>query len=211
MVSTRPSHSATVVDNGNANSKNERTMKPQVVLDYSKARFGSDLSDQLSSYCTSLARSIKWYRKIAFEFLFGTTLVNSYLICKENYAASKVTIPQFRENLVRSLLLDEPIETLKFGPRQQSASHSKRKLADHKLEEKEGPMHNVGRRCTGCYAKRRAEQSRKGSNAAAKKVKNFSSDCDKYFCLDCFNDKHYPCKHETQNRCAETRFDHKAR
>ena len=125
MVSTRPSHSATVVDTGNTNSKNERIMKPQVVLDYNEGKLGSDLSDQLSSYYTCLRRSIKWYRKVTFELLFGTALVNSYLIYKENYAASKVTILQFRESLVRSLLLGTPTEKLKPGPRQQSASHSK--------------------------------------------------------------------------------------
>jgi hypothetical protein len=166
-------------------------MKPQVVLDYNEGRIGTDLSDQLSSYYTCLRRSIKWYRKVAFELVFGTALVNSYLIYKENYAISKATILQFRESLVRSLLLGTPIEKLKSGPRQQSASHSKRKLADHKFEEKEGSTRNVGRRCTGCYAKGRVQQSREASYAAAKKVKTFCSDCNKFFCLECFNDKHY--------------------
>ena len=49
MISTRPSDSATVVDTGNINSKNERIMKPQVVLDYNEERMGTDLSDQRSS------------------------------------------------------------------------------------------------------------------------------------------------------------------
>ncbi len=69
--------------------------------------------------------------------------------------------------------------------------HSKRKLTDHKLVEKEGSTRNVGRRCAGCYAKGRAQQSREASYAAAKKVKTFCSDCEKFFCLECFNDKHY--------------------
>jgi hypothetical protein len=175
MISTRPSDSATVVDTGNINSKNERIMKPQVVLDYNEGRIGTDLSDQLSSYYTCLRRSIKWYRKVAFELVFGTALVNSYLIYKENYAISKVTILQLRETFVRSLLLGTPIEKLKSGPRQQSASHSKRKLADHKLEEKEGSTCNVGRRYTGCYANGRVQQSREASYAAAKKIKTFPS------------------------------------
>jgi hypothetical protein len=64
---------------------------------------------------------------VAFKLIFGTAVVNSYLIYKENYAAIDMTILQFHESLVRSLLL---------GPRQQPASRSKRKLADHKLEEK---------------------------------------------------------------------------
>ena len=45
IISTRPSDSATVVDTGNINSKNERIMKPQVILNYNEGRIGTDLSD----------------------------------------------------------------------------------------------------------------------------------------------------------------------
>ena len=169
MISTKPSHSATVVSTGKTNKVNERITKPQVILDYNEGRQGTDLSDQLSTYHTCLRRSIKWYRKVAFELIFGTVVANSYLIYKENYAASNIQILQFRESLVRSLLLGASIEKLKSGPIQQSASHSKRKLADHKLEEKEGSTRNVGRRCTGCYAKGRTQYSREASYATAKK------------------------------------------
>ena len=136
MISTRPSDSATVVDIGNINSKNERIKKPQVVLDYNEGRIGTDLSDQLSSYDTYLKRSIKWYRKVAFELVFGAALVNSYLIYKENYAASKVTILRFRERLVRSLLFGMSFEKLKPSVREKPIGQAKRKLADHKLVEK---------------------------------------------------------------------------
>jgi hypothetical protein len=191
MISTRPSHSASVVDSGKTNYRNQRIIKPQVVFDYNEGRQGTDLSDQLSTYYTCLRKSLKWYRKVAFELIFGTALVNSYLIYKENYIETKVTILQFRESLVRSLLLDTPIEMLKPGPRQQSASQSKRKLADHMLEEKEGSARDVRRRCAGCYEKTsRQQQSREAGHAAAKKVKTFCPDCGKVLCLDCFNEKH---------------------
>ena len=133
----------------------------------------------------------KSFVKVAFELLFGTALVNSYLIYKENYAASKVTILQFRESLVRSLLLGAPFENLKPGPRKQSTQNSKRKLADHKLEEIEGPTRNVRRRCAGCYEKIRKQESREASAMAAKRIKTFCPDCDEFFCLDCFNEKHF--------------------
>ena len=191
MISTRPSHSASVVDSGKLNFQKQSIMKPQVVLDYNKGRQGTDLSDQLSTYYTSLRKSVKWYRKVAFELVFGTALVNSYLIYKENYAKSKATILQFRENLVWSLLLGTPIENLKPGPRQQSASQSKRKLADHKLEEKKGSDRDVRRRCVGCYEKNRKQQSREACHSTTKRIKTFCSGCNKFFCLDCFNEKHY--------------------
>ena len=97
--------------------KNKRIMKPQVLLDYNGGRIGTDLSDQLSSYYACLRRSIKWYQKVAFYLVFGTVLVNSYLILEENYTTSKMTILQFRESLVRSLLLGMPFEKLKPGVR----------------------------------------------------------------------------------------------
>ena len=191
MISTKPSHSVTLVETGKTNKSNECIMKPQVIVDYNKGKQGVDLSDQLSAYYTCLRRSKKWYDKVAFEMIFGVSIVNAYLIYKENYDTSRMTMLQFRESLVRCLLLGVPYENLKPGPRERSTSQTKRKLADHKLEEKEGSTRNAGRQCTGCYAKGRAEQSREASNAAAKKVKTFCSDCDKYFCLECVNDKHY--------------------
>jgi hypothetical protein len=143
MISTKPSHTTTLVDTRKTTSSDERIIKPKVVLDYNKGRQGTDLSDQLSAYYTCLRRSIKWYQKVAFELLFGTSIVNSYLIYKENYATGDITILQFRESVVRSLLLGVSSENLKLGPRQQSTSHLKRKLADLKLEEKKGSDRDV--------------------------------------------------------------------
>jgi len=143
MISTKPSHSAAVVDTGKTNFPDEPIMKPKVVVDYNKGRQGTDLSDQLSAYYTCLRRSIKWYRKVAFELIFGTALVNSYLVYKDNYSTSSMVILKFRESLVRSLLLGTPFEDLKPGARQRSTSQSKRKVADHKLKENDGSDHDV--------------------------------------------------------------------
>ena len=191
MISIRPSHSASVVDSGKSNIQNESIMKPQVVLDNNKGRQCTNLSDQISTYYTSLGKSVKWYRKVAVELIFGTAVVNSYLIYKENYTESKVTILQFRESLVQSLLLGTPIKKLKPGPRQESPRSSKRKLTDHKLQEVEASARDVRRRCAGCYEKIRQQKSMGASNATTKKIKTFCPDCDKFFCLDCFNEKHY--------------------
>ncbi len=128
-------------------------MRSQVLLGYKVGRQASDLSDQLSAYYICRRRSTKWYRKVVFEFLFGIAIVSSYLIYKENYVASVVTILQFRESLVRSLLLHMPFEKLEPGPGQKSTSHWKRKHADHKLEEKEGSPRTVRSYCAGYYEK----------------------------------------------------------
>ena len=180
MVSTRPSHSASAVDSGKTSFQNELIMKLQIVLDYNEGRQSTDLSDQLPTYYTCLRKLIKRYHKVVFELVFGAAVVNSYLIYKENYTESKVTILQVLESLVRSLILGTLTEKLKPGPRQQPASHSKDKLVDHKFAEKEGSARNVSRQCTGCYAKGRALHSREASRTAAKKVKTFCSDCNKF-------------------------------
>ena len=166
-------------------------MKPKVVVDYNKGRQGTDLSDQPSAYYTCLGRSLKWYRKVAFELIFETAIVNNYLVYKEHYSTNNMTILKFRESLVRSLLLGMPFEELKLGPRQKATSQVKRKLTDHKLEEKEGSAHDVRRRCVGCYEKFRQQQSRETSAMTAKRIKTFCPDCDQFFCLDCFNEKHF--------------------
>ena len=126
--------------------------------------------------------------------IFGTLIVNSYLIYKENDATDNISIVQFRESLVWPLLVGVPSEKLKPGPRERSISYLKRKLADHKLEEKEGSAGEVRIRCVGCYEKIREEESREASLAAAKKIKTFCTDCDKFYCLHWFNEKHYPTK-----------------
>ncbi len=127
---------------------------------------------------------------MAFEMIFGMSIVNVYLIYKENYDTSLMTMLQFRESLVRSLLHSVPYENLKPGPRERSTSQTKRKLADHNLEEMDGSARIVRRRCAGCYEKREP-QSREVSYATAKKIKTFCPDCDKFFCLECFNQRHH--------------------
>lgn len=115
--------------------------------------------------------------------IFGGSIVNAYLIYEDNFDPSRTTMQQFRQSLVRSLFLGAPDENPKPGSRERSTSQTKRKLADHILEEKDGSKRNVGRRCTGCYGKGKAEQSREASNATAKKSETFCSDCDIYFGL----------------------------
>ena len=62
----------------------------------------------------------------------------------------------------------------------------------HKREK--GFTCDVRSRSTGCYKKiRQHQQSRKASHAAAKKINTFNPDCEKFFGLDCFNEKHLLC------------------
>ena len=56
--------------------------KPKVIVDYNQGKAHIDLSDQMSTYNTSLRKSLKWYKKIDIEFNFGTSLGNSHILYK---------------------------------------------------------------------------------------------------------------------------------
>jgi len=59
------------------NKRVQQLFKPQMVLDYNKAKGFVDISDLRSSYHSPLRRSLKWYKKIAFEILLNTCLLNA--------------------------------------------------------------------------------------------------------------------------------------
>lgn len=81
------------------NSRGQEVEKPQVVIDYNnKSKAYIDLSDQLKSYSTCLKRGTKWYRKLACELIFGSALVNAFIIYKE-VTQQKIKITEFKERL----------------------------------------------------------------------------------------------------------------
>ena len=134
MITTKPYHVTSLVDIGKATSFDERIVRTKVVLDYNKGGQCIDPSHQLSAYYTCPRRSIKWYRKVAFELIFGMSIVNGYLIHKENYANDIITMLQFRESLVRSLLLGASYENLKPGSRASFLRQLSRYASDKRFD-----------------------------------------------------------------------------
>nr|CAH7713899.1 unnamed protein product [Callosobruchus chinensis] len=61
-----------------------------------------DISDQMSSYFSVLRKSLKWYRKVCFELLFGTSVVNAWVVYNDA-AGSKLSMLNFKEKLARAL------------------------------------------------------------------------------------------------------------
>lgn len=59
-------------------TKHTDVMQEIKVVDYNKGKSSIDLSDQMASYNSALRKTIKWYRKLAIEVLFGTSVVNSH-------------------------------------------------------------------------------------------------------------------------------------
>ena len=93
---------------------------------------------------------------ISLDSSLQVNALNICLVYKDNYAASDIDFTVSRQFCTISLV-SKPIQKLNADPRQQSESHSKRKLADHKLQEKEGSTRNVGRRCAGYYVNGRTQ------------------------------------------------------
>ena len=72
MLSTK--HDLEIVATGKKNKLNEDIMKPEIIIFYNKAKQGIDISDQMASYFTPLRKTLRWYHKIAFEYLLNTAV-----------------------------------------------------------------------------------------------------------------------------------------
>ncbi|XP_029348356.1 piggyBac transposable element-derived protein 4-like, partial [Acyrthosiphon pisum] len=83
--------------------------KPEVVLDYNRGKSLVDVSDLRSSYHTPLRRSMKWYRKVAFEVLLNTSVINA-LILYNKVNNCNMSVTEFRESIIFSMI-DKPVDT----------------------------------------------------------------------------------------------------
>lgn len=79
------------------------TKKPSTILQYNAGKSYIDVSDQLASYGTSVRRGLKWYRKVMFELLTNTAVVNAHAIYKYSSFAKRFSSLQrkFSELLIR--------------------------------------------------------------------------------------------------------------
>lgn len=153
-------------------------MKPKAVAEYNRAKSFIDLSDQMSSYSTSLRRSLKWYRKVAVEMIIGASIVNAqYLYNKNQDKHNRKSITNFKENLCLQLMSNnleaEP------QPELQPEQHV------YTTADRRG-------RCSICYRKNKDAH---GRTYAIKKTKQVSSICTAcvgkpLLCIDCFFENH---------------------
>lgn len=154
--------------------------KPKVITDYNNSKAFIDLSDQMKAYNSSLRRGVKWYRKLAIEMIFGSTIVNAHIVYT-TVTKNKISITSFKEKLCEELLL--VTDNANQHPSSETREHSIPQK--HILEET-----NKRRRCNECYRRiteefGRTEAQRKATNTRMHCVK-----CEKFFCLSCFFDTH---------------------
>lgn len=105
------------------NRKDEDVVKPEMIIQYNSMKGGIDISDQLSSYHSAIRKSIRWYHNVADDLIFGTSIVNAYLIrASLQKEQRKMKLDEFRINIVYSLL-DIPEEERALTPRLAKATN----------------------------------------------------------------------------------------
>lgn len=103
MISTINNHNTEIIDTGRKRwGSGENIKKPRCILMYNATKKGIDYSDQMSSYYTTLKRGIKWYRKVIMELIFGTAIVNAWIVYNKGRSKS-IPKKQFMEAIIESL------------------------------------------------------------------------------------------------------------
>ncbi|KAJ8968382.1 hypothetical protein NQ314_002332 [Rhamnusium bicolor] len=180
FITTR--YTINTVDSGKKNRKSETVFKPEAIVFYNKYKMGIDISDQVSSYHSVLRRTLRWYHKVAFEYLFGTAVVNA----RHLYNASnntRIKIGDFRQKLLTGLL-GEFVQEVKSAPKKK-----------HMLQEsveitRDNRIKRI--RCLGYENEKAMQGNFKIAAKKAKLVRTFCQDCPNkpFYCLKCFQLKH---------------------
>lgn len=166
MLSTK--HNDNVIETTNKYGK--KIVKPKVVFDYNKAKAFVDISDLRGSYHSPLRRSLKWYRKVAFDILLNTSLLNA-LTLFTTVTGNKMGVTAFRESILKSLIQKSEISQISQGE-------------NHKLVTcKRG-------RCYECYNEMVKQGGRQHAQKVTQKVQTMCISCSKPLCLDCFFTTH---------------------
>lgn len=187
MLTTVPEHTAEKVTT--VLRRGTEAQKPQSVLDYNAAKKGVDYSDQMSSYYSPLRKIRKWYKKLAFELILGTAVVNSFLIFNKYHAKKTLSMKEFRESLVLSLTTGIPTEKISIGRESLSLGG---KRSSHFLVELQGQCRTARKRCRGCYQTLSLNEGSVTAAAKARRVKTVCNQCDgsPHMCIPCFERIH---------------------
>lgn len=89
MFTTSKNHMCAIIQ-----GKNEE-LKPDDFF-YSNAKKGDDLSYQMISYYSCLRKTVKWYKKIIIQLIWGTCLIILWYIYQRR-CNKDINILQFRE------------------------------------------------------------------------------------------------------------------
>lgn len=124
------------------------------------------MSDLRSSYHTPLRRSMKWYKKVAFEVLLNTSVINA-LILYNKVNNCNMSMTEFRESIILSMI-EKPVTEIE-------------NIEMHSIVEK-----TTRNRCAICYQKLVLKEGRAYAQSKTKKVRTMCSACDRFYCVECF-------------------------
>ncbi|XP_047543330.1 piggyBac transposable element-derived protein 3-like, partial [Vanessa atalanta] len=175
MITSCKAHKASLVDTGKIHKRtNEMIRKPLCILTYNDNKKGIDYSDQMSVYYTTLRRGLKWYRKVMMELLFGTALINAWIIYNAN-TDKKMSKKEFTESIIET-----------YGGRKFSGTElPEGRCTDHVFQ-----RGDKKRRCVGCYEKLRRTLNSTDASKKTKRIVTICAQCKQSMCLPCFNEKH---------------------
>lgn len=169
MISTKHDDSTKLV-----HARGGPILKPNVVIDYNNGKSFIDRSDQMASYANPLRRSLKWYRKIAFDLLISTSTTNA-LSLFQTVTTSRMSVSDFKENVFKMLVYKPSIE------RQPNVQNNK---PSHILtKSKRG-------RCTVCYKNICKVEGRSVAQNKCPKPNTKCEECNLHYCLKCFFEYH---------------------
>lgn len=152
--------------------------KPEAVVHYNQGKGFIDLSDQMSAYHSGcLRRSVKWFRKVAFDLLLNTAVVNAWSLYK-TCTKKQDKITAFKEAIIDSWM-DNWLKVRKTNLEPEievSATHSLIKTTRG--------------RCKSCYKRIVKEFGRAHAILKTKKVNDKCNNCHERMCIDCFFSNH---------------------
>ncbi|KAF7414956.1 hypothetical protein HZH68_003445 [Vespula germanica] len=160
-------------------------IKPKIIVDYNISKSYVDLSDHMTSYLSPLRKGQKWYKRLAFELLFNTSVINAWIM-HNNVINNRISILEFRQKLVTQLTAHlNDINT--SSPRTQLNVRR-----HHEIQSKNGNARQTRRRCKKCYEENVKKFGREFAKNRTKKVTTYCGNCtsNPYYCLPCFNTVH---------------------
>lgn len=77
--------------------------KPEIFFFYyNKGNGAVDLAEQMTSYSSSLKKTVKWYKKLGIDLLLNTSLVNALTLYKTT-TNQNIQIVDFRKEILKNL------------------------------------------------------------------------------------------------------------
>jgi len=126
----------------------------------------------MASYSSPLKRSLKWYKKIAFDILLSTSVLNALSLFKSVTKNSmKITI--FKEEIIKAFLHKPDISAISFPNQNYNFVNS----PDAKKKKK---------MCQKCYSTISEALGRRATLNKTRKVLTRCDKCNVFMCRDCF-------------------------